>query len=361
MSSHPTIGIVGSGIVGRLVAIRLAMDGCKVEIFEKLSAEDETSSSYVAAGMLAPYSELEHAPPGILAWGLHSIGLWRHIARDLNEQKSLETRGTIIASHAADEPEMRRLRDLWQRAGVSSCFEIIAAEQMAMLERGLAGKFSSAYFVSGEGHVHTPQVMRALASRLEALGCPIQFCAKVDEVNSGRIIIGNHSRDYDWVIDCRGFDAHKDIGTLRGVRGELFLVHAPSVELSRPVRIMHPRYPLYLVPRGGGQYVVGATIVESESPEPPTVRSALELFSALYAVNSAFGEARIIESRAQVRPAFADNRPKIHVMDRLLRVNGLYRHGFLLGPLLAKSVAEFVVHQKQSVELAAIWHSYDEE
>ena len=144
------------------------------------------------------------------------------------------------------------------------------------------------------------------------------------------------------VIDCRGLAARADVPGLRGVRGERLIVRAPDVKLERPVRLLHPRHPLYVVPWGAGRYMVGATVIESDDQSPVTVRSALELLGSAYALHPGFAEAEIVDMGAGVRPAFADNVPKIIVRGRTIHVNGLYRHGFLLAPVLAERAADFL-------------------
>jgi glycine oxidase len=83
-------------------------------------------------------------------------------------------------------------------------------------------------------------------------------------------------------------------------------------------------------------------VIESDDDGPATVRSALELLGSAYALHPAFGEAQILDLGAGVRPAFADNVPKIVVRGRTIHVNGLYRHGFLLAPVLAELVADYL-------------------
>jgi glycine oxidase len=104
--------------------------------------------------------------------------------------------------------------------------------------------------------------------------------------------------------------------------------------------MLHPRIPLYIVPRGDGIFMVGATMVESEARGRPTVRSVVELLNAAYALHPAFAEAEILEINADVRPAFPDNLPAVRQSGRTLYANGLFRHGFLLAPALARQVAE---------------------
>ena len=105
---------------------------------------------------------------------------------------------------------------------------------------------------------------------------------------------------------------------------------------------MHPRYQLYIAPKGKGFYVVGATEIESDDSSPMTVRSAMELLSAAYSVHPGFAEANIRQHVSQCRPAFNNNQPKIIKKKHLIQVNGLYRHGFLIAPVVLEQVVDLV-------------------
>ena len=144
------------------------------------------------------------------------------------------------------------------------------------------------------------------------------------------------------LIDCRGLAARDELNELRGVRGERVVIRTNDVELRRPVRLLHPRFPIYVVPWSGDRFMVGATQIESEAASGPTVRSALELLSTAYALHPAFGEAEIVAFDVGLRPAFPDNHPRIVVKDTDIYVNGLFRHGFLLAPALAELVADHI-------------------
>ena len=95
--------------------------------------------------------------------------------------------------------------------------------------------------------------------------------------------------------------------------------------------------------------MVGATSIESASRGPVTARSAIELLSAAYALHPAFGEAEIVEMRADARPAFPDNLPRLVARGRRTYLNGLYRHGFLLAPAFAERAAAAVCGVKRLV------------
>ncbi|MBA4262048.1 MAG: hypothetical protein C0443_08570, partial [Comamonadaceae bacterium] len=121
-----------------------------------------------------------------------------------------------------------------------------------------------------------------------------------------------------------------------GVRGEVVWLHAPGVPLHRPVRLLHPRHRVYIVPRPGDHIVIGASEIESEDRSPVSLRSAVELMAAAQSVMPELAEARIVHLETNLRPALPDNEPRVEHQDGLLRINGLYRHGWLLAPALVQ-------------------------
>lgn len=147
-------------------------------------------------------------------------------------------------------------------------------------------------------------------------------------------------KGYSSVVDCWGPQAIGEIEGLRGVRGEMLYLETGDVTLSRPVRLLHPRHPLYIVPRGNGLFMLGATMIESDDDGPITARSMMELLNTAYALHPAFAEARIIETGTGIRPAFPDNVPRLVETAEGLAVAGMHRHGFLMAPALAGEAAE---------------------
>ena len=145
------------------------------------------------------------------------------------------------------------------------------------------------------------------------------------------------------VIDCRGLAARDRLTDLRGVKGEMLVVHCLDVTLSRPVRLLHPRFPLYIVPRGNGVFMLGATQIETGERGRATLRSVMELMNAAYALHPAFGESELLEIGVDARPAFPDNQPRIRRIGDVIYANGLFRHGFLLAPALAQMTADLVL------------------
>src|SRR5690606_931724 len=139
-----------------------------------------------------------------------------------------------------------------------------------------------------EGHLEPVPAMRFLLDAIRRAGAEIAFGTpwRADQADSGT------------VVDCRGLAAREELPDLRGLRGERVVVRTREVRLSRPVRLLHPRHPLYVVPWGEGRFMIGATVIESDDAGPITVRSALELLGAAYALHPAFAEAEILEAGA---------------------------------------------------------------
>lgn len=296
------------------MALRLVQSGWRVRLFDLDDREARSSAAYTAAGMLAPACELDSSEQLIFDLGCNCIEEWRHIIDELVMPVTLDDQGTLVVAHASDARELDRMH---RRLGGYAKF--VVDDRLWELEPELR-HFNQGLYFAGEGYIHNRQLLSALEQTLLA---------------SGRLewIQGEADReDCDLVVDCRGLGARADDPELRGVRGEVIRVRAPEVSLNRPVRLLHPRYPLYVVPRGGHDFVIGATQIESDSMTGITVRSSLELLSALYTLHPGFAEAEVVETLTNCRPAYPDNQPRIHIAQDEVRINGLYRHGFLLGP-----------------------------
>jgi glycine oxidase len=276
------------------------------------------STSYWAGGMLAPWCEAETSEPLISRLGIRSLKLWREHFPDT------PFNGSLVVAHPRDRADFERF------AKLTSGHRRLGARELAELEPSLEGRFRDALFYADEGHVEPRRVLPQLHAAIAKAGGTIRFSsdAKADDLDG-------------IVIDCRGLAARDREPDLRGVKGEMIIVETSEVELARPIRLIHPRWPLYVIPRGDGRFMLGATSIEAEDTYV-SVRSALELLGAAYAVHPAFAEARILEFGAGLRPAFPDNLPRIAIDQSKISVNGLYRHGFLLAPALAELTLGYV-------------------
>lgn len=359
MVARLNVGIAGAGVLGRLLAWRLARAGYAVTVFDPspgpqppvfgaLQPQSAHAAGFTAAGMLSPLAELENSGPDIAVLGWRSLALWRvvtdalaPVAQALDEGLRpswlMRSGGSLLVAHGSDagmaQRVLARLGQAPDGAAVVPAPQRLERAQLADLEPAMAAHLL-AWLLPGEGQILPEKVLPALCAAAPRV-CWRWGCT-VASVEPGRIVQANgHEASFDLAIDVRGTGA-RPAWPVRGVRGEVVWLHAPKVPLHRPVRLLHPRHRVYIVPRPQGHIVVGASEIESEDRSPVSLRSAVELMAAAQSVLPELAEARIVHLEANLRPALPDNAPRIDATDGLLRINGLYRHGWLLAPALVE-------------------------
>jgi glycine oxidase len=341
--TRPDVAIVGGGLLGRLLAWRASRAGLCVALYDAGSLAGEGSAAWVAAGMIAPASEAVEADAEIVAMGRRSLSLWPQWLAELSQPVFYRDAGTLLLWHREDAAEARRFENLLAARDAQAHLAYIGAGRINELEPALDSRFRQALYLPGEAQIDNRELLRVLAIALEETGVQCHWHT---------LVAGNALPVADMVVDCRGMGARQDWRSLRGVRGEIVRLHAPELELRHILRLLHPRYSVYVVPRAEGKLVVGATSIESDDRSPVSVRGALELLTSAYSVLPVLAEARILEFATQVRPTLPDNRPAF-LYDRerrVLRINGLYRHGFLLSPTIVEEALLFLCGQDAGTE-----------
>ncbi len=399
MSSNPVL-IAGGGIAGLLCGYLLARRGRACVLFEA-NAEIGAGCSQHAGGMLAPLSELDLAEPQLVRLGLGAADAWRALlgaergtpdgtidsapdsapdtidsapdsvidsAPDGTPDGTLDgtiggtiddlfaARGSLLVAHRPEWPLLTQLRERAERAGLSDHIEPVGPDRIAALEPWLSDRLRRGLYIASEGVVHPERLLPALRDRFLGAGGVIHRQRRVARVEPGQLtLVDGQSYRGDFVIDCRGLGAGPDVD-VRGVRGEYVVIRPHAISPTRPIRLMHPRYPLYIVPRPDGHLYIGATQIESQHDGPVQVRSALELLSALYSLAPAFADAEIERLGVGLRPAFRDNLPQLRSQPGLITLNGLFRHGYLLAPRLCGWALLLVQGQPLPDEAAPFWH-----
>ncbi|MGT2491563.1 FAD-dependent oxidoreductase [Cupriavidus basilensis] len=342
------VAVLGAGLAGRLSAWQLVRAGLRVALVERAGPDGAGSAAHVAAAMLAPLAESAIAERRIVELGTASVDLWRAWVAELPEPVFFQEDGTLVVWHTRDRSEMSlftsRVRAVAPPELVAQRMRALDGNGVAALEPALAGRFSQGLLLAGEGQLDNRGTLRALLACAVASG--LHCVWEAGEVEAGDLpALGICARV---VLDCRGLGAraawpgqpaaHGSMPGLRGLRGEVVRVHAPEVKLHRPVRLLHPRYPIYIAPKPNDLYVIGATELEERGRFAD--ERALRAGTAVGGVFAASGASarRVLELNVQRRPTRPDHLPAIRVDQhaRIVRLNGLYRHGFLIAPAVTE-------------------------
>lgn len=322
------VAVLGAGVAGLCVATELVARGAQVTLHDPAGPPGEHHCSWWAGGMLAPWCEYENAEEPVLIHGQEALDWWA-------ARTPVTRRGTLVVSAPRDRTDLDRF------ARRTHGHRAVTAAEIATLEPDLGARFAAGLLFGDEGHLDPRRALRDLTRALEAADVPVQ---------TGPAPAGVR------IVDCTGLAARAALPDLRGVKGEMLVLRAPDIALTRPVRLLHPRIPLYVVPRGDGVYMLGATMIEAEDRGRISARAMLELLSAAYALNPAFAEAEILEIGTDLRPAFPDNLPRVTARGGVTYVNGLYRHGYLLAPAMARRAAEALLGPIQTETQDAACH-----
>ena len=215
------LSVIGAGIAGAWQALLFAKAGRAVTLHERSGPAMTQSTSYWAGGMLAPYCEAEGCEPVIVRLGIRSLALWR------DHFPQTPFNGSLVVAHARDRADYERF------ARLTSGYRRLDAQGIGEIEPSLEGRFREGLFYAGEGHVEPRRVLPQLHARIAAAGGRIKFNSEAEPDDIDGV-----------VIDCRGLAGRDAQSALRGVKGEMILIETDEVELSRPVRLIHPRWML---------------------------------------------------------------------------------------------------------------------
>ena len=314
MTKSQNITILGGGIMGLMTAYMLA-DTRKIKLHDPKGFPAD-NASLMAGGMLAPYSEIEHLDDRWIDAGLKGIKIWKDIPLEMG----FEANGSLLIAHAQDHYILERFKSHLPK-------KIQTYQNVQDIEEQLSQHHKTGLFLEEEAHLDPNKTMRAL-------------CEYLDNHPNIELSQNTPSKTENLTIDCRGM-AESD-AELRGVKGEIAIVHNTDFSLNRPVRLMHPRYPLYVIPRENNVFMIGATVIESAENNTVNLRSAMELLSALYSLHPSFADAQILEIKAGIRPSYPDNLPRITFHENRISCNGLFRHGYLLAPVMAECIQDYL-------------------
>jgi glycine oxidase len=346
------LAVIGAGIIGLSVAWLARRHGMEVVVLER--GEVGNGASHVAAGMLAPASEAEFGPQAErwLELGLRSAALWPDYAARLEHESALPTgftrTGTLLL--ARDDDEARELeRQLALRLRLGLAVERLRGSQAREREPALAPAVRSALEIAGDHAVDPRLVLRALRAACEGAGVSIRERSPVAGTQAG-----SDGRVEGALLTDGEVVPATAVVLAAGAWSES--LHAPQQPPVRPVKgqIMRLRDPQgpglvgrvlrfeggYIVPRGDGRYVLGATVEESGLELGATAGGVYELLRQARELVPGVLELEIEELSTGLRPGSPDNCPFIGWAQDggPLWACGHHRNGILLAPLTAALV-----------------------
>lgn len=308
------VTIAGGGIIGLTCAWRLHTAGHDVTVHDPAPA---SGASWAAAGMIAPAGEAWFGEEPLLRLGIASAALWPEYAAGIGVE--LHRSGTVLAGRdAGDLAVLRRTVQLLESLAVAVHTGSDLASDPALSDRVLA-----AALLPDDAHINPREVLTAL---LRELGDRVVHSPLPDHVT-------------ERVVRCTGAAAHP---ALHRVRGEILRVRSPDGP-QRMIRGLVHGESVYLVPRPGGELVVGATSEAQAGPPVVTVGGVLRLLGAARALVPSLERAEVLEVLARDRPATPDNGPLIGAIgEQTFLAAGHHRSGVLLAPLTAEAVLAWV-------------------
>ena len=320
-SEQHDVAVVGGGVIGLAVAWRAAQRGLRPLVLEG----GEDGAWRYAAGMLAPVTELEFGERELLDLGLRALDGFPGFCAELGVD--LQLSGALVVARDRDEAEeLEQLLEYRRKLGLA--VERLRPSQARRAEPALAPTVRLALDVPGDGAVDPRKLVAALSDAVEAAGGEIRRERVTDLATLPRA--ARRGRRGRLVGPAR----HRC--PIRPVKGQIMRLRDPRGEdlVTRTIRTREG----YLVPRGEGRYVLGATVEERGWDTAPTAGATHELIRDLAEVVPGVLELEIEELGAGLRPGTPDNLPVIGEHGGAVWATGHFRNGILLADVTAQAV-----------------------
>jgi glycine oxidase len=317
-----TVAVVGAGVMGVVAALTMQVNGFQVTLFDR-EAFPPSNTSMVAAGMLAPFSESDILPYAYIGAGLEGIDLWQTLLGDLHSDCLFRSGSLVLEEPGSHSPAFETLR-LEDEAIPLSRLELFREEP------ALAPGFEGGILLPQEAYLLPDIALRHLFARFMSAGGQFEI-SEIDPLN----LLG-----FSRVLDCRGF-IDGLAPDMTAVQGELIIVETPKPIIRRPIRMLRQDTPFYLVPRPNGHIAIGATAIRIEGMSDYRIRtrSILSLLDFACETIPGLADTRLVGTYSGVRAAYPNLLPRLQTSGdgHVIGLNGLYRHGFLLAPVMAQS------------------------
>lgn len=362
--------VAGAGVIGLACAWRLAQRGHSVLVAER--ERPGAGASGIAAGMLAPVTEAGFGEEPLLRANLASAALWPGFAAELGERSGMpsgyrESGALVVAADRDDSEELRRLHAFQRSLGLDA--EWLGAREARRLEPALSPRIAGAILAPGDHKADPPALLQALAAAAAEAGVEVLGTAGVEAVAlegervTGVSLSGGRAVDAETVVVAAGAWSRAIRGVpaaavpVRPVKGQLLRLRAAATGDGRRLCERLVRTPrCYVVDRGDGRVVVGATVEERGFDTQPTAEGVFRLLEAAREVLPEVDELAFDGVAAGLRPGTPDNAPLVGAAgpEGLILATGHHRNGILLAPLTSAAVAAIVCGDEPPREIQAL-------
>ena len=351
-ATRADVAVVGGGAIGLSVALDLASRGIATTVIDPSPG---LGASNVAAGMLAPITELHYGEDALLRLNLESAVIFGDWIDDIEERSGTSTgyrrTGTVMV--ARDSDDAAALSEVWaHQEGHALKAERMRASEIRRLEPALASTVRGGILVPDDHQVDPAALVDALVAACKSAG--VHFVEqKVErfEIAGGRVAgvrVAGEMHEFGVAVLAAGCWSGRIEGLLPGsipvrpVKGQLVELSSQSAEplIQRNVRGQDA----YLVPRADGRIVVGATVEERGFDTSVTAGAVRELLTAAFELVPGIAEMDLVGVRAGLRPGTPDNAPLLGTteIEGLIAATGHYRNGILLAPITAALIGTLI-------------------
>jgi glycine oxidase len=357
--------IIGAGLIGLASARRAAEHGLSVLVVDRC-AELGGGASGVAAGMLAPVTEADFGEQALLQVNLAARERWPAFAAELEERTGLpsgyrETGALVVAADRDDVEELRRLHEFQRTLGLD--VEWLSSSRCRELEPGLSPRIAGGILAPQDAQADPRAVLGALRAAFEAAGGELLLDVEVEAIETEAAVSG--VRTSAGAIACEqvvlaGGAWSPALATVAGrppvrpVKGQILELRVRDGLPEPCVRVVRsPR--CYLLSRGDGRVVLGATMEEQGFDTTITADGVFRLIEAAYELLPEVSELELVAARAGLRPGTPDNTPLIGPgePEGLVWATGHWRNGVLLAPLTGDAIGGLLAGEPLPDELAA--------
>jgi glycine oxidase len=351
--------VVGGGVIGCAVALRLAQAGATVTVIERSTPGSEASTA--AAGILSPQTECG-GPGPMLELGLQSRKMYPAFAEELKELSGVDVgylpSGVLICAY--DENNLPKLHTTvaWQRA-MGLRVEVLSGNQVRDIEPELSPHIVMAGHYPDDHQVDNRLLLRALAIAVERAGVKIQMgtirsVVMEKDRAAGVDVDGTVFRADAIVVAAGAWSAliaglNLDPQTVRPAKGQMLQLQLGVPVVSHIVGSDEG----YIVPRADGRVIIGGTVEFVGFDRRVTADGVNRILGAALRLCPALGGAQITDIWCGFRPYSEGYLPLLGPgpYPGLFFATGHFRNGILLAPITAQLVSQAVLGQTPDMDL----------